>query len=161
MREVFVAALAVGVLGSAVFLAIGCGRNGPSASATDEQSTVEPGNATAYALASKRLATVRSALATGRDPSMKCKSLVASVSPLRVERDAASQRLVGDVERLCGYDAPLAWAQTNLDGIGDGASTATSCAHVEEALDDLRRFGHEGEAPVQEIDASYRRLCRA
>ena len=33
--------------------------------------------------------------------------------------------------------------------------------HVEEALEDLRRFGHASETPVQEIDASYRRLCRA
>ena len=161
MRELFVAGLAVGVLGSAALAAIGCGRGGPSASATDEQANVTPENVPAYALASKRLATVRSALATGKDPSMKCKSLEVSVAPLRTERDAASQRLVGDVERLCGYDAPLAWAQTNLDGIGNGASTATSCVHVEEALADLRRFGHAEEGPVQEIDASYRRLCRA
>lgn len=86
MREAFVACLAAGVLGSAVFAAVGCGRGGPSASATDEQANVSPENVPTYALASKRLATVRSALATGKDPSMKCKSLVAAV-------DASFRRL--------------------------------------------------------------------
>lgn len=44
MREAFVAVLALGVLGSAVFSSVGVGRGGPSASATDEAANIAPEN---------------------------------------------------------------------------------------------------------------------
>lgn len=154
MRESVVAFFAVAVLGL-VAVSAGCGRGASGPATSDEASAPPP----CAAAAQKRLSGVRSALAAGRDPSMKCRALVASLDPLRAEREPSAQRLVADVERTCGYDAPLAWARSNLDAIGAGASAATSCVHVAEALTDLRRFGHGEESSVQEIDAAFRRAC--
>jgi hypothetical protein len=149
MRESFIACLAVGLLGCSVVSAVGCGRNAASA---DE--AVTP----VHAAAAKRLAAARTALAMGQDTSMKCKSAFASLAPLHASDDASAKRLVADIERTCGYDAPLAWAQQNLDAMANG-SNAPACLHVDDALGDLRRFGHSDEAPVRAIDAAFRKTC--
>jgi hypothetical protein len=148
MRESFIACLAAGLIGCTA-LAVGCGRN--AATADDVTSPT-------HVAAAKRLAAARSALAMGHDPSMKCKSALSSLAPLRAVSDDASTRLVADIERTCGYDAPLAWAQQNLDAMASFAN-APACLHVDEALGDLRRFGHADEERVRAIDAAYRKTC--
>lgn len=147
MRESFIFCLTAALVGSAVMAGIGCGRGGAAQS--------EPASSS-QALAAQRLAAARTALSLGRDPSMKCKSAIVAIEALRT--DEASQRLVADVERTCGYDAPLAWARTNLAQMSAGPN-ATACAHVGDALGDLRRFGHGDEPPVAEIAAAYESRC--
>ena len=102
----------------------------------------------AATMAEERLANVRLAMTSGADTSMRCAALL--------DEGTRSE----DAERLCGFEAPLAWAQIHARKLEQTPSpNAASCVHLRGALDALAAHGHGTHPEVATLSAQYAKRC--
>lgn len=70
-------------------------------------------------------------------PAYRCDRLGVAVRTIAREADERYQRMVADAESVCGFQAPLAWAESKLTNI-EGMKQSASPKQVQEECGEVR-----------------------
>lgn len=141
------------------FLLSGCEKENPEGALLSD-----PGAEFAFRAARSDVLKIKEGLGKGEDVMMSCAAAEAYSERLRKEKAEAAQNLADEVERLCGHDALIAWAETTTrtietqNKISPSEQTA-ECAKLRVCLDKLQ-VKHKADSALPPLEERYARICR-
>ena len=157
------------------FVVIGCARTAehpsPTPPATASALVMESRAdevADSYSLRAGKdaLRSVRAALASGQDPLVACAVVATCADELRPSAKAEAATFVREADRTCGFEAPLKWAEHNIQRIHQQrmadpqAMSINECAQLGQAIENVQSAGAAADA-IRALEAKRTELCGA
>ncbi|MBW1873754.1 MAG: hypothetical protein JRJ19_16955 [Deltaproteobacteria bacterium] len=105
-----------------------------------------------------------SSIKNSKDPGFDCASAGAYAEGLVKEKDQRVKAVGLEVQKLCGYDSPLSWAEANVKKIEEAkkktpdSSNIGECAAISVCLDTLQKK-HKDDPKVKAVDEKYKAIC--
>jgi hypothetical protein len=120
---------------------------------------VAPTNPVIFKTASERLDEIKSMITKDENTSVKCAGAMTYAQNLADDRNTQATALRNDIERTCGYEAPLAGIKKNLERLehADGGH-ARECAQARIYFDDFTPQ-HRDAPEVKALRERYARYC--
>ncbi len=108
------------------------------------------------------VATVRAALAAGKNPGYACERAAVAARELAGEKDEGVLKLLADAETVYGHDAPMAWAESRLKDAEQNGNNSTvkvaDCSSVREMLNRVS-VKYQNDYAVLELIKRYKTSC--
>ncbi len=117
-----------------------------------------------YDSAKEDLVKIKASIKNSKDPGFDCASAGAYAEGLVKEKDERVKAVGLEVQKLCGYDSPLSWAEANVKMIEEAkkkdpdSSNIGECAQISVCLDTLNKK-YKDDAKVKAVDGKYKTIC--